>query len=59
MKKLLSKLLHGMTSKHKCDFNCLNRVHSFRTENKLKSHEEVSKNKDLYGIAMPSGNVNI
>ena len=31
--------------------NCL---HSFRTENKLKSHEKVCKNKDFGGIAMPS-----
>ena len=59
MNKLLSKLLHGTTSKHKGDFYCLNHVHSFRTENKLKSHEELSKSKDLYGIAMPSENVNI
>ena len=47
MNKLLSKLLHGTTSKRKCEFYCLNHVHSFRTENKLKSHEDVSKNKDL------------
>ena len=31
--------------------NCLN---SFRTEDKLKSHEKVCKNKDIYGIVMPS-----
>ena len=28
--------------------------HSFRTEIKLKSHEIVCKNKDFYGIEMPS-----
>ena len=31
--------------------NCL---HSFRRENKLKSHEKVCKNKDFCGILMPS-----
>ena len=29
-------------------------LHSFRAENKLKSHEKVCKNKDFCGIAMPS-----
>ena len=29
--------------------NCL---HSFRTENKLKSHEKICKNKDFCGIVM-------
>ena len=41
------------------DFNCLNCFHSFRTENKLKSHEKVCKNKDFSGIVMPSQKVNI
>ena len=45
--KKLSALLHGITSKHKGDFYCLNYLHSFRTENKLKSHEKLCKNKDL------------
>ena len=36
---LLSALLHKKTSKHKGDF-CLNCLNSFRTENKLKSHEK-------------------
>ena len=39
--KKLSKLLTGITSKHHGDFYCLNFFHSFRTENKLKSHENV------------------
>ena len=39
--KKLSTLLHGIISKHKGDFCCLNCLHSFRTENKLKSHEKV------------------
>ena len=36
--------------------NCL---HSFRTENKLKSHEKVCKNKDLCEIVMSSEKNNI
>ena len=48
--KKLSPLLHRVTSKHKGDFYCLNCLHSFRTENKLKSHEKVCKNKDFCGI---------
>ena len=36
--------------------NCL---HSFRTENELKSHEKICENKDFCGIAMPSEKDNI
>ena len=43
--KKISALLHGITSKHKGDFRCLNCLHSFRTDNKLKSREKVWKNK--------------
>ena len=52
--KNLSALLREITSKHHGDVHCLNCLHSFRTENKLKSHEKVCKNKDFCGIAMPS-----
>ena len=51
--KKLSTLLRGITSKHDGDFYCLNCLHSFRTENKFRSHEKVCKNKDFWGIAMP------
>ena len=57
--KKISALLHGVTSKHKGDFYYLNCLHSFRTENKLKSHENVCKNKDFCGIAMSSEKDNI
>ena len=46
--------IRGITSKHYGDFYCLNCLHSFRTENKLKSYEEVCKNKDFCGIAILS-----
>ena len=52
--KKLSPLLHGITSKHKGNFYCLNCLHSFRTEYKLKSHEKVCRSKDFCGIVMPS-----
>ena len=32
----------------------MNYLHSFRTENELKSHEKVCKNKDFCEIVMPS-----
>ena len=34
-------------------------LHSFRTENKLTSHEKICKNKDFCGISMPSEKNNI
>ena len=37
--KILSALLHGITSKREGDFYCLNYLHYFRTKNKLKSFE--------------------
>ena len=37
--KILSTLLRRVTSEHG-DFYCLNCLHSFRAENKLKSHPE-------------------
>ena len=57
--KELSALLRGITSKYHGDFYCLNCLHSFRTENKLKSHEKVCKYKDFCGIVMPSEEENI
>ena len=45
--KNLSALFHGITSKHMGDFYCFSCVYSSRTENKLKSHEKVCKNKDF------------
>ena len=36
-----SALLHKKSSKHGGDFYCMNYLTSFRTVNKLKSHEKV------------------
>ena len=57
--KNLPALLYGITSKHKGDFYCLNCLHSFKTENKLKSDEKVCKNKGFCGILMSSEKDNI
>ena len=57
--KKLSALLHGITSKYKGDFYCFSCLHSFRTENKFRSHEKVYKHKDFCGIVMPSEKDNI
>ena len=48
----MSTLLWGTKPIHHGNFYCLNCLHSFRTENKLKSHEKISKNKDFCGIVM-------
>ena len=52
--KKLFALLHRKSSKRKGDFYFLNCLNSFRTENKLKSHEKVCKNKDFCGFVMPT-----
>ena len=57
--KKLSTLLRRITSKYHGDFYCLNCLHSFRTENELKSHEKVCKNKKFSGIVMLSEKDNI
>ena len=51
--KKLPALLRGITSKYHGDFNCLNYLYSFRTENKLESHRKVCENKDFGNILMP------
>ena len=50
---LLSALFKGITSNHDADFYCLNCLQSFRTENKLKTHENVCKSHDYCYTKMP------
>ena len=52
--KKLSTLFRGITSKGHGSFHCLNCLHSFKSENKLKSHKKICKNKGFCGIVMPS-----
>ena len=49
--KTLAALLKRINSYHNDDFYCLYYLHSLRTENKLKSHEKVCKNKDFCEIS--------
>ena len=44
---VMKKRNNEITSQHDSDFRCLNCLHSFRTENKLKSHKNVCQNKDF------------
>ena len=44
---------------NKGNFYCLNCLHSFKTENKLKCHEKVCKNIYFFGIVVPPENGNI
>ena len=52
-------LLRTITSKSNGDFYYLNCFHSFRTENKLKSHEKVCKKKDFCGTVLSTRKNNI
>ena len=51
--KKLSALLRGITSNHVGDFYCLNYLHSYRTKDKLKKHENVCKSHDYQYVEMP------
>ena len=56
--KILSTLLRRIISIHHSDFYRLNCLHSFKTENKLNSHEKVCK-RDFCEIVMPAEKDNI
>ena len=57
--KRLSALCRGKTLKNIGDSYCLNCLHSFRRENKLKTAENVCKNHDYCYIEMPKKVVKI
>ena len=57
-KKIIS-IITLIISKNKGDFYCFNCLYSFRTENKLKSHEKTWENKDFCGIVIPLEKDNI
>ena len=42
--KTLSASLHGISSKHKGNFYCLNFLHSLRTENFMKNYAKTKQN---------------
>ena len=49
----LSALFKRISSNHNGDFYCLNWFSSYTTKNKLKEHEQVSKNHGSCRIEMP------
>ena len=51
--KSISGLLRGITSNHNGDFYCLNCLHSYTTEKKLRKHERICKDHDFCDIKMP------
>ena len=51
--KKLSTLLRGITGKCHEDFLCLNCLRSFRTENKLTSHEKFVKARVFVELQCP------
>ena len=51
--KSISRLLRGITSNHNGDFYCLNCLHSYTTERKLRKRERVCKNNDFCDLKMP------
>ena len=47
------------TSNNNGDFYCLNCLHSYRTKNILKKHEQICKNHDFCNLKMPDVDYNI
>ena len=48
-----NSLTHIAKRNKDVELDCINCLHSFRTEKKLKPHENVCKNLDYYHIAIP------
>lgn len=48
-----SRLVHGITSKHKDEHYCMNCHYSFRTESKFKPRRNVCKNYIYCNVKMP------
>ena len=51
--KSFSLLFRGITGNNNGDFYCLNCIHSYTTENKLKKHKNVCENHDYCYVEMP------
>ena len=50
--KSVSALLRGLTSTYHGDFYCLNCFHSYRTNEKLKKHEQLCQNHDFCNLKL-------
>ena len=48
--------MRGITANHNGDFNCLNCLYSFRTDNALKRHERLCDNNGYCHVEMPTEN---
>ena len=57
--KNLPSLFRGKKSTHDGDYYCVNCLHSFRTEHKVKAYENICKNHDNCYIGMPEKGKNI
>ena len=57
--KSLKRLYRGITSNHDGDFCCLNCLHPFRTDNRLKEHERLCESHEPCEPIMPSKGKNI
>ena len=57
--KSISGLLRGVTSNHNGDFCCLNCLHSYTTEKKLRKHEWVCNDNYFCYLKMPDEDNNI
>ena len=50
-------LLREIPWKHNGHYYCINCLHPFRTEEKLKSHENLCKNHDYCHVKMPKRSI--
>ena len=55
----LTTLLRGITSNHSDDYCCMNYLCSFRTESKLKLHENVCKNHNCCNMVLLEEDKNV
>ena len=51
--KSISGLLRGITSTNNSDFYCLNCFHSYRTQKRLKEHEQLYAKHDFCNLKLP------
>ena len=57
--KSLKRLCRGITSNHDGDFYCLNCLHSFRTDDRLKEHARLCESHEPFEPIMPNEGKNI
>ena len=57
--KKLSALLRWITSKHHCDFYCVNFLHSFGIESEPDSYRKECENRHFCNVLIPSKDTKI